>query len=113
MSVWVRRFLASDEQNDHTNYPRNLWNLRVTSYLRFFGSACSVPASFASSRASQPASKPRPPIGVIAPNHLKLVNAIAYSDPLKITTPIRVEKYASRGIGRHPLMTRSIKACTR
>src|SRR5208282_1030588 len=73
----------------------------------------SLPLPLASARASQPHSIPTPPIGVIAPNHLKLVNAMAYSDPLKIATPIRIKKYANRGIGRHPLRTRSRTACNR
>ena len=118
MCVWVQRFLVSDEQNDHTQGFRTQDSrtqevTRQEVRIRFGrrkaaarwsletwtdpppaspvpSPAYSVPSPFASTRASQPDNIPIPPIGVIAPNHLKLVNAIAYSDPLKITTPISI-----------------------
>src|SRR5271165_2366396 len=65
---------------------------------------------FAKARTSQPANIPRPPRGVIAPNHLKLVSAKTYREPLKTITPPRIRVYAARGTGRHPLRTRSTTA---
>jgi hypothetical protein len=49
-----------------------------------------VPTHFAKARSSQPANIPRPPNGVIAPNHLKLVSAKAYKEPLKTITPASI-----------------------
>jgi hypothetical protein len=45
---------------------------------------------FVKARRSQPANIPRPPSGVIAPNHLKLVNAKVYKEPLKTITPASI-----------------------
>ena len=42
---------------------------------------------------SQPIIKHKPPIGVIAPNHLKLVNTKRKSEPEKTIIP-RIKKYA-------------------
>ena len=42
---------------------------------------------------SHPIIKQKPPMGVIAPNHLKLVNTKRRSEPEKIITP-KVIKYA-------------------
>jgi hypothetical protein len=44
----------------------------------------------AKARTSQPANIPSPPNGVIAPNHLKLVSAKAYKEPLKTITPASI-----------------------
>jgi MFS family permease len=47
-------------------------------------------ASLPSARTNQPANSRRPPSGVIAPNHFKLVNAKVYKEPLKMITPPRI-----------------------
>ena len=52
-------------------------------------------SSSANARTSQPANMPRPPSGVIAPNHLKLVSAKTYRDPLKTITPPRIKLIGS------------------